>query len=190
MTRCKLAAIALTVATGAVAFAATRSLVAQDGGAAMPDMKTAEHKVFEKYVGTWDAEMEMGSGAEAQKSKGTSTSKVACGGLFMITDFESTMMGAPFIGHEVTGWDAAAKSYQHYWFDSMTPTAWTGPGRFDAAKSTFHTQMKGIGMSGAPEEFHGIDVWTDADHHTWTMMMKGPDGAEAPSLTIRYTRRK
>ena len=190
MTRCKLAAIALTVATGAVAFAATRSLVAQEGGAAMPDPKAAEHKIFEKYAGTWDAEIEMDAGAGPQKTKGTAVCKVACGGLFLITDFEGSMMGGPFFGHEVAGWDAANKCYQHYWFDSMNPTVTSGAGKYDAAKSTFHTQMKGVDPTGAPSEFHGTDVWTDADHHTWSMMMKGPDGAEIAAMTIRYTRRK
>ena len=71
---------------------------------------TAEHKLLEKYVGTWDAEVSTSdpSGA-AHKSPAKSTARVTCGGLWMVSDFEGTMMGAPFVGHEVFGYDPISK---------------------------------------------------------------------------------
>ncbi|MBM4014409.1 MAG: DUF1579 domain-containing protein [Planctomycetes bacterium] len=108
----------------------------------------------------------------------------------MVTDFEGTMMGGPFSGHEVVGYDATQKKYTLTWVDSMTPTAHTGTGNFDAATKTMHTQVSGVDAAGQPSKFHGVDVWKDADHRTWSMMMAGPDGSEFPAMTIRYQRRK
>lgn len=191
MHRCKLAALAVAIAATSFGFARFHPAPAQDAAMASPLVE--EHKMFAKYAGIWDAEVEMASqepGGAPQKNKGVATCKVGCGGLWLLTDFEGTMMGMPFIGHEVTGYDATQKKYTLTWVDSWTPTAATGTGHFDAATKTLHTQVAGLDGGGAPMAFHGTDVWSDADHRTWSMLMKGPDGSEFPAITMKYTRRK
>lgn len=161
--------------------------------AAMPSPLVEEHKLFARYVGTWDADVEMASqepGGAAEKSKARAVCRVTCGGLFMVTDFEGTMMGSPFIGHEVMGFDPRQQKYTLSWVDSFTPTAATGTGTFDAATKTLHSNVTGEDMSGQVSSHHGVSVWSDDDHHTWTMLMKAPDGSEFPAVTIRYSRRK
>lgn len=191
----KSAALLLALAAGSFGWIARPApavaAASQEGGA--PPGPTEEHKHLARYVGTWDAEMEFapqGEGMPAEKSKASATCKLGLGGLWLITDFEGSMMGAPFLGHEVAGYDPLTKKYVLSWFDSMTPTAATGTGTYDAATKTHHTWVKGVDPAGQPQEHHGTDVWSDDDHRTWTMWMKGPDGKEFAALTIRYARRK
>ncbi len=183
-------AVALGAATLGWVARPSVSASAQDAPPAV--VPSAEHKFLERYVGTWDAVMEMASmdGSPAEKSKASATCKLTCGGLWLVTDFSGTFMGGPFTGHEVTGYDPITKKYQVSWFDSMSPTAFTGTGSFDAATTTLHNWMSGHDATGQPSEHHGTDVWSDADHRKWTMWMKGPDGSEFPAMTITYSRRK
>lgn len=191
MDRKKIALVAALAAAPLAWLAWPESATATQDESGM-SMVTAEHKLFEKYAGTWTAEMESNGGPDmpAEKSAAKSTVRVACGGLWMVSDFEGSFMGMPFLGHEVTGYDPETKQYQLTWVDSMTPTAATGHGRFDAATKTFETFVKGKDAMGQMHEHRGTDVWTDADHHTWTMWMKGEDGKEFPAITIRYARKK
>ncbi len=191
----KSAALLLAIAAGSFGWIArpapAHAVAPQEGGA--PPGPSDQHKALARYVGNWDAEMEMappGEGMPAEVSKAKATCKLGLGGLWLVTDFEGSLMGGPFLGHEVTGYDPITKKYVLSWFDSMTPTATTGTGEYDAATKTMHTWMSGKDAMGAPSDFHGTDVWTDDDHRTWTMWMKGPDGKEFAALTIRYARRK
>ncbi len=63
--------------------------------------------------------------------------------MWLVTDFESTMMGGPFVGHEVVGFDPTEKKYQVSWVDSMSTSFTLGTGTFDAKTSTFHSDMHG-----------------------------------------------
>ena len=196
MIRFTLSSIALAVAAAATGCAALETAAvpaAPPDAAAAPTPLVEEHKLFERFAGKWDAEVEMASqepGGAPEKSKAKSVSHLACGGLWLVTDFEGTMMGQPFTGHEVMGYDAAQKKYTSSWVDSWTPTVMTGTGAFDAATNTFRSEMAGVDATGAPSAHRGTDVWSDNDHHTWTMLMKAPDGSEFPAMTIRYSRRK
>src|SRR5687767_7116392 len=50
-----------------------------------------EHKVFEKDVGLWDAEIEVrpGPGAPVQRSRGVSENRLTCGGAWLVTDYRA-----------------------------------------------------------------------------------------------------
>jgi hypothetical protein len=182
--RCVVAAL---VAGGLGAAVVT---AAQEGAGAPPG-PGAEHKMLEKYVGTWECDVEMSSpGAAAEKSKAKSTAKLGCGGMWLVTDFEGTMMGGPFTGHEVTGFDPATKKYQFVWVDSWTAKPVIGEGTFDAASKTMTATMNGSDMTGAPATWRQVEVWKDADTREWAMYQKGPDGAEHPMIKITYHRKK
>jgi hypothetical protein len=191
MNRFKLAGAALVLCAASTA-CATRQPTSSEEGGAPPSPVVAELQLFAKYAGAWDAEVEMADeqGGAPTITKAVANGRVACGGLWLITDFEGTMMGMPFSGHEVSGYDVLQKKYTMTWVDSMTPTASTGSGHFDAATNTMTMQVSGADAAGQPSNFRGVDTWTDADHHTWTMMVTGPDGNEFPAMTIRYSRRK
>ncbi len=171
------------VLSGAVlcagAFAARAGL--QEG---MPMVKPGpEHEVLKHMVGTWDAEVEV-MGA---KEKGSSVAKLALGDMWILSDFQGTVMGAPFTGHEVFGWDSQKKKYVGCWVDSMSTA-------FNLSEGTWDPAAKAMTMTGTtPDPMTGQTMTsvikvTDSDHHVFEMHMGGTDSP--PMMTITYTRKK
>src|SRR5688572_30810351 len=82
---------------------------------------TAEHQKLAASVGSWDAVIEaMGEDGKPQTTKGVSEVRLGPGGFWVIDDFNGSFGGMPFVGHGVTGWDAAKGKYVGTWVDSMS----------------------------------------------------------------------
>ncbi len=150
-----------------------------------------EHKQLAKSAGTWDADfrMEMG-GMPPMQSKCTETNTVICNGLWLQGEFRGDMMGMPFEGRSITGYDAGKKKYVSWWFDSMSPTCSHSTGTYDAASKALVMNGRSIGMDGKPVSTVETMKWTGADERTFTMISKSEDGAEAGKMTIVYKRAK
>jgi uncharacterized protein DUF1579 len=148
-----------------------------------------EHELLKKDVGTWDATIEMLM-PPGPPSKGTETSVMGPGGLWLISDFKSEMMGAPFQGHGVTGWDSSKKKYVGTWVDSMSSGISLSESTYDAAAKTATGSLEGPGPDGQPMKMKAVTQYKDDDTRVFTMFMAGPDGKEAPTMRITYKRRK
>lgn len=148
-----------------------------------------EHEVLTKDVGTWDATVEMMM-PPAPPSKGVETNTLGPGGLWLIGDFKSEMMGAPFQGHAITGWDPARKKYVGTWVDSMTTALTVTESTYDAASRSMTGYIEAPGPDGRPIKMKAVTQHTDNDTRVFTMYVPGPDGKEAPSMKITYKRRK
>lgn len=146
----------------------------------------AEHAVFKHFEGTWDAAVTM----MGQKSKGTQTDVVGCGGLYLITDFKGDMGGMPFHGHGIVGWDAAKKSYVTVWVDGMTSKIEIVDSKWDEKAKTMTTMREGPGPDGQPTKTKEVHTVVDADRHTFVMTSPGPEGKDMEILKIEYTRKK
>src|SRR5580692_10622765 len=79
-----------------------------------PPAPGPEHRVFEKDVGTWDADVEVRMpGAPLQTSRGVAVNRLVCGGLWLVGDFRNETSG--FEGHGVYGYDPQTKKYVGTW---------------------------------------------------------------------------
>lgn len=155
----------------------------------VPDSPSPEHTLFQKMVGTWDAEVTNNMGPSPEKSKGTMVSR-AVGPMWIVSDFKGEHMGAPFEGHEVCGWDPSKQKYTTLWVDTMKATATTGEGTYDATgrKLTMNTECS---MNGKKHSSTNTIQWKDDNTMTMTMQMTGPEAKSMPSgMTIEYKRRK
>jgi hypothetical protein len=182
------------VGTLAAAALAAAPLVAQqekDKAPALPG-PSAEHKLLEKWAGTWDCTVEVTTpDGKTDKSPAKSVSRVACGGMWLVTDFDGTMGGMPFNGHEVAGYDSVAKKYVLTWVDGWSSSASTGDGAFDAKTNTMTYKVNGRDdSSGKQMTWRDVDVWKDADNHEWAMYQPGADGKEHVFMKISYHRHK
>jgi hypothetical protein len=163
--------------------------------AEMPMVKPGpEHELLKKDVGTWDATVENllppPPGAPAAKtSKAVETNKMI-GGLWLVTDFKSQMMGQPFQGHGTTGYDTNKKKYVGTWVDSMSTGLMVGESTYDPATKTVTGFMEGTDpATGKPTKMKMVTEYKGDDARVFTMYMTGPDGKEAPSMRITYKRR-
>jgi uncharacterized protein DUF1579 len=148
-----------------------------------------EHEILKKDVGTWDATVEMLQ-PPGPPSQGTETSTMGPGGLWLISDFKSDMMGMPFTGHGVTGWDPAKKKYVGTWVDSMSTSISLSESTYDAASKTATGTLEAPGPDGKPVKLKAVTQYKDADTRVFTMYAPGPDGKEAAMMRITYKRKK
>ena len=148
-----------------------------------------EHELLKKDVGTWDATVEMLM-PPAPPSKGVETNTLGPGGLWLINDFKSAMMGAPFQGHGITGWDPAKKKYVGTWVDSMSTSLSVTESTYTAADRSMTGYINTVGPDGGPMKLKAVTQMKDDDTRVFTMYMPGPDGKEAASMRITYKRRK
>ena len=151
-----------------------------------------EHDLLKKQAGVWDATVEETTepGAPPKVSKGVETNTMVCGGLWLISDFKGEMMGQPFQGHGVTGYDQARKKYTGIWVDGMTTALGIVEGTYDKATKTMRLDYEGHDPAGNPIKMKMVTVWKGKDHRVWTASMVGGDGKDIPMLTINYKRRK
>jgi hypothetical protein len=160
---------------------------ADEGPAAKPG---PEHKVLEKDVGVWDASVEeLTPGAPPRVSKGVETNTMACGGLWLISEFKGEMMGKPFEGRGITGYDASKKKYVGTWVDGLSTALGLLEGTHDAAKKTMTLMYKSHEPSGGPVELKMVTVWKDDDTRVWTASVD-VEGKDTPVIRISYKRRK
>jgi hypothetical protein len=170
---------------------------AQDKPAAAPPGMPAapkagpEHEVLKHDVGTWDATVEsfMPGAAQPMVSKGTETNSLV-GGLWLVTDFKSDMMGQPFQGHGVSGWDPNKKKYVGTWVDTMSTGLGLSESTYDAATKTLTGTFEGPDPTGQIMKMKAVTVMKDPDTRVFTMSGPGPDGKDMTYMRITYQRKK
>ena len=153
-------------------------------------MPGPEHAILKADAGVWDASIEMLGGPAPAVSKGSETNTLMGNGLWLITDFKGEMMGMPFHGHGTSGWDPAKKKYVGTWVDTMSTGVMVMEGSYDAAAKTMTTWMEGPDMTGKIVKMKAVTEWKSPDNRVFTMYAPGPDGKEAHTMRITYTRRK
>ncbi|MCK5944251.1 MAG: DUF1579 domain-containing protein [Planctomycetes bacterium] len=167
-------------------FAILAPLAAQE----MPQ-PTKQHKMLAEQVGIWDAKMDMidfTTGQPAQ-SKGTSVRKMPLGEFWLLDHFEADMMGMPFKGMGVTGYDPEKKKMVGTWIDSMTPSLMVIEGNWDKAGKVLTMSGQGVGMDGKPAKTTLITTVHGKDKHVFEMFTEMPDGKDVKLMTITYTRK-
>ena len=153
----------------------------------------ASHKALEAFAGSWDVKAKtwMIPGAPPTETAGTSENKMILGGRYLEQRYEGTMMGGPFSGIGVTGYDNYKKKFVSTWVDSMGTGIVEMSGSMDKAGKV----ITSWGMMDDPAEKRSMKAksvvtFVDADHHTYEAWHAGPDGKMVKDLEISYTRKK
>src|SRR5688572_605837 len=118
-------------------------------GGAPPSAKTKEHDVLRQLEGTWDCTIKASwePGKPPAVSKGTETNRLIGNGLWLVSDFTGDMMGQPFQGHGIYGYDPSKKKYTGVWVDSMEAKLGVMEGTYDAKTRTLTQYMDGTDMT-------------------------------------------
>jgi hypothetical protein len=201
MVLCFTLGVAMTVASAVRAEDAKKPAEVKKPGAAadaaaqapgMPPLPAPgpEHALLKGDVGVWDAAVEIFGGPAPTTSKGSETNTLLGNGLWLITDFKGEMMGAPFQGHGTAGWDPAKKKYVGTWVDTMSTGVLLSEGTYDASTKTMTSWMEGPDMTGKVTKMRTVTEYKSPDSRVFTMYAPGPDGKEAQTMRITYTRRK
>lgn len=149
------------------------------------------HKQLEKLVGEWNGTSTMWRtpGSEPLISNTTCTSRMELDGRFLVSDHEGELMGMPFLGMGVMGYNNTTQKYESVWMDNMgtMTTFMTGTSSDDGRVLTMHSDFIDPLTSEHTSMKH---VCTTIDENTHTIEMYGParDGEEFMTMKIEYKR--
>lgn len=150
------------------------------------------HKKLDAFVGNWKGVSKywMGPGQESQSSESTMTVTWVLGGRFLKQEYKGEVMGQPFEGMGLWGYDNLKKKYTASWADNMTTAIMTELGTCDASGKTFtllgsHDDP----MTGKAVNTRSVTRIINKDKHVFEMYEPGPDGKMFKNLEIIYTRK-
>jgi hypothetical protein len=150
------------------------------------------HKQLASLAGGWATKTKewMDPSKPPMESTGTCEEKVLLDGRFLQQECTGEMMGQPFAGIGVIGYDNLTKKYVTTWISSM------GTGIF-FMNGTASADGKTITLHGShPDPFEGEmkhrAIWKFVDANTQTFEMYGGhgDAKEMKMMEITYTRKQ
>jgi hypothetical protein len=151
------------------------------------------HAMLAKSDGEWDSEVTQwwDPNGPPTKSKGVAKNMMVMGGRYQHSEFGGCMMGAPFEGNSLVGYDNAKKTFFSLWIDNMGTGVMHMEGPYDPVTKT----IKFAGTCVNPADGKQMNVreeFTLVDDNTQKMVMwmPGMDGKEMKSMEITFTRKK
>lgn len=110
----------LALAGASLALAFPFAPFAQEGEPP-PGPRLVQHEWLAREAGEWKARGRFfGPDGAVQEFTGIERSTMACGGLWLVSDFEGDIAGAPLSGHGVVGYDPAERGLTGIWVDSTS----------------------------------------------------------------------
>jgi hypothetical protein len=142
---------------------------------------SAEHVALKVFEGTWRGVETMPPSPWAPQTTtadGHIVNRVSLAGFTVVQDYVQSQKGtSTYEGHGVFGWDAQAKQYVLYWFDSMGSPANVFRGKRDGHVWTFlssHSQgmTRSVWDFATPNAYrHTMEV--SPDGKAWSTFMDG-----------------
>ena len=194
------------IALAAVALFATAPAFAADSPPAMSAEQQAmmekmtkaatpgpQHEQMKKWAGDWNAKVkfQMDPSQPWQESQSTSTITLLMDGRYCQEVVSGQMMGAPFNGMGITGYDNVLGKYVSTWIDNMGTGVMTSQGTADASgKVITFVGTSSDPVTGKPAKVRMVSTIVDDDHHTLDMYSVPPGGKkEMKTMTIEYSRK-
>lgn len=151
------------------------------------------HQWLAGRAGEWDMSIEGMDPMDTTKTikeKGTTVSKVIYGGRFVMSEVKGTMMGQPFEGMEIMGYNNMTKQFESVWFDSMATAIMKTAGTYNEGTKTMTCSGEcNDPMTGAPMQVRNVMKIIDDDRHTFEMYATMSGQPEMKMMTINYTRK-
>lgn len=149
-----------------------------------------QHKMLAEMVGNWEGDitMWMDPTQPPQKTKGTATFESIYDGRYIIGHYGGNMMGMPFHGMDITGYDNAKKVFFSSWIDNMGTGIMNLEGTYDSNNHAFNYSGEMVDPIGNKMKVREVLTVTDKDHTKFEMFMDMGSG-EMKSMEILYTRK-
>lgn len=150
-----------------------------------------EHQALAAMAGNYDLKVKgwQAAGSPPEESVGTAVRSTALGGRVMVEEVHGNMMGMPFEGHGMSGFDNVTGKYWSTWTDSMGTGLMVSEGTCDAQKAcTFNGSWNDPvkkGKINARMTTH----WTSPTVEVFEMYGPGKDGKEFKMMEITYTKK-
>ena len=126
--------------------------------------------------------------APPSEETGEATRRMTLGGRVMIEEVQSSMMGQPFTGLGLTGYDNVKGKYWSTWNDSMGTGLMVSEGDCDAAGRCTFTGRWTDPVTKTETVARMVSHWAGPDTEVFEMYGAGPDGQEMKIMELTYQR--
>ncbi len=147
------------------------------------------HKIFEQFVGQWDAKVTIFENNAPQSFTGIQTNTLGLGGRFLNTAFRGNF-GGDFAGSGTMGYNNVTKQYESTWVDSMsTWITFENNGTYDSSTKTL--TLKGQVTDPQTNQKRATrTVYTVNSNTQYTCStFETANGTETKTMEIVYTRK-
>jgi hypothetical protein len=153
---------------------------------------TANHEALRYFAGRWKVEGKMWAmpGAPPSESVNTNEGELILGGRYVRLIYKGEMMGQPFEGHQISGYDNIEKAYRTFWIDNSSTSFYLLTGQYDAAKKTYTFSGRWADPVGGATSVRMVIKIVSADEYTSETYMTLPDGKEFLTMSDRSVRMK
>ena len=149
------------------------------------------HKLFASLAGTWETKTKewMEPGKPPTESTGSAEMKMLLDGRFLYQEFNGNMMGQPFSGVGIDGYDNLRKRYVSTWIDTIGTGIFQMEGMASADGKTITLKGQHAELGGGQMTHRA--VWKIVDSNTQTFDMYGTHhgGKEMKMMEITYTKK-
>ena len=128
-------------------------------------------------------------GAPPSNDTGTATRRMILGGRVLVEEVSSMMMGQPFTGYGLHGYDNVSGKFWGTWNDSMSTGVMVTEGTCDDQGACNFTGGWNDPITKGKVSARMTTRWTDANNEVFEMFGPGPDGKEMKMMEITYTRK-
>lgn len=151
----------------------------------------APHATLAKAAGDYTIAVKSwhAPGAPPSSDTGTATRRMILGGRVLVEEVSSSMMGQPFTGQGLHGYDNVSGKYWSTWNDSMSTGLMLSEGTCDEKDSCTYSGSWNDPITKGKVTSRMTSRWTDANNEVFEMFGPGPDGKEMKMMEITYTRK-
>ena len=149
------------------------------------------HELLASHVGEWKSVTTywVDPSAPPQTMEGTSKNEMIMGGRYLKSTHSGVMMGMPFEGMSLEGYDNAKKEFTSVWIDNFGTGTSISTGKYDKeTNSIIYTGTVYDPMQGKDVTIKEIIKYIDKDHHT-IEMYSVMDDQEVKTMQIEFTRK-
>ncbi len=149
------------------------------------------HQQLASLAGSWTTHTKswMEPGKPPMESAGTAEMKVLLDGRFLHQEFTGEMMGKPFSGIGIDGYDNLRKKYVTMWIDTMATGIFFMEGTASADGKTITLEGQHDEPGGGQMKHRAVWKLVDANSQTFEMYGTHKGGKEMKMMEIIYTRK-
>lgn len=152
----------------------------------------APHKLLASMAGGWNTKIKswMEPDRPPMESTGTCEQKMVLGGRFLLQEFTGEMMGSPFTGIGIAGYDNHTQKYVSTWIDSMSTAILFFEGTGSADGKTITQETRYDDPIKGPMKWRSVTRIVDDNTHVFEMYGSDKSGKEEKMMEITYIRKR
>jgi hypothetical protein len=151
----------------------------------------APHKAMAATAGTYDVKAKswQAPGGPAHEETASATRTMLLDGRVLAEEFKGSMMGMPFTGHGMRGYDNVTGKYWATWMDSMSTGMMVSEGTCDEKNTCTFTGSWNDPVKKGKITSRMTSRWTSPTTEIFEMYGPAKDGKEFKMMELTYTRK-